>query len=136
MGRKPLLSYVRQTCAALLVAAACSCGSAVDDGALLADYRSGTAAEVTVQGSVIELLPDTRGTDGPHENFDIVVSGLVVRIVHNLSLAPRVPVTVGATVVVHGQFEPDPSGPVIHYTHHATGSHEGGSIELGGRTYQ
>jgi len=43
---------------------------------------------------------------------------------------------VGTTVIVHGQFEPDPGHPVIHYTHHATGRHPGGWIEVNGQTYQ
>jgi hypothetical protein len=58
-----------------------------------------------------------------------------VEVDHNLTLAARAPVVVGATVMVHGQFEPDPGHPVIHYTHHATGAHEGGWIKLHGRRY-
>jgi hypothetical protein len=58
----------------------------------------------------------------------------VVEVDHNLTLA-RVPVTVGSTVIVHGQFEPDPGRPVIHYTHHPTGAHEGGWIQLNGHRH-
>ena len=80
---------------------------------------------MTVSGVVTQLLPDSTGPDGPHEDFDVAVAGHVVEIDHNLTLAPRVPVAVGDTVTIHGQFEPDPGHPVIHYTHHATASHEG-----------
>lgn len=100
-------------------------------------YHSMTAAEVTVRASVTSLLPDSpAGADGPHQRFDVVVDGTTVEIDHNLDLAQRVPVAVGDTVLIHGQFEPDPGHPVIHYTHHATGRHEGGYIVVGGTTYQ
>jgi len=109
-----------------------------DNHALLTDLRAGRAAEVTVRGQVTSVLPDApaTGPDGPHERFLLDLGGgVVVEVDHNLTLAPRVPVTPGSTVTVHGQFEPDPGHPVIHYTHHATGSHEGGWVELGGHRY-
>jgi Protein of unknown function (DUF3465) len=81
------------------------------------------------------LLPDSNGPDGPHEDFDVSVAGHTVEIDHNLTLAPRVPVVVGDVIDIHGQFEPDPGDPVIHYTHHATGSHPGGWIKLHGHKY-
>jgi hypothetical protein len=45
-------------------------------------------------------------------------------------------VIIGDSVVIHGQFEPDPGHPVIHDTHHATSRHEGGYITLNGTSYQ
>jgi Protein of unknown function (DUF3465) len=134
--------YTRRVAVSLRLAAigavlAAGCGAAQpDNGALLDDLRNHQAAEVTVSGPVTQLLPDSNGSDGPHENFVIDVNGVAVQVIHNLDLAPRVPVRVGASVLVHGQFEPDATGPVIHYTHHATGSHEGGYVELAGVTYQ
>ena len=108
-----------------------------DNQALVRALRAGRPAEVTVQGRVVALLPDGNGADGPHQRFRVDLGGgVAVEVDHNLTLAPRVPVAVGGTVVVHGQFEPDPGRPVIHYTHHATGAHEGGWVELGGRRYQ
>jgi hypothetical protein len=109
----------------------------VDNAAFDSAYRSMTAAEVTVRGMVTTLLPDApAGADGPHERFDVSVDGISVEVDHNLDLAQRVPVAVGSIVVIHGQFEADPGHPVIHYTHHATGGHEGGWIELNGSTYE
>ena len=114
----------------------CACDD-VDNAAFIADVHAMTAAEVTVRGTVTAVLPDAPpGADGPHQRFDVTVAGVAVEVDHNLDLAPRVPVRVGDIVVIHGQFEPDPGHPVIHYTHHATGSHEGGWIELGSSTYQ
>ncbi|HEX6493417.1 MAG TPA: hypothetical protein VF112_07880, partial [Candidatus Dormibacteraeota bacterium] len=91
-------------------------GDSVDNAAFDSDLRSAQAAEVTVQGTVTALEPDSpdRG-DGIHQRFRVSVDGTDVEIDHNLSLAPRVPVATGKVVVIHGQFEPDPGHPVIHY---------------------
>ena len=61
------------------------------------------------------ILHDREGPDG--EIFP-------AELVHRTALA-----------TVHGEFAPDPGHPVIHYTHHATGRHEGGWIVLNGTTY-
>lgn len=97
--------------------------------------RAGRPAEVTVTGTVDRVLRDGHGPSGPHERFDLLVDGIDVEVDHNLSLADRAPVQVGDVVTVHGQFEPDPGHPVIHYTHHATGQHEGGYVRVRGHTY-
>ena len=121
-------------CATLLVG--CGGQPSVDNGALRSALAAGQTAEVTVQGRVVQLLPDGNGADGPHERFLLDLgAGVVVEVDHNLTLAPRVPLAPGVTVTVHGEFAPDPGHPVIHYTHHATGKHEGGWIEVAGSTY-
>jgi hypothetical protein len=134
------VARLRRALAAVALAAllgACGAGDATpDNGAFLDAYNAHRAQEVTVSATVVDLLPDSPGgADGPHERFDVDVSGVVVEIDHNIDLAPRVPVEVGSTLTVHGQFEPDPGHPVIHYTHHATGRHEGGWIDLAGQRY-
>lgn len=123
------------TALAALIVAACGGGQQVDNGTLVAALNAGQTTEVTVQGRVDAVLPDGNGRDGPHQRFTVVVGGVVVEVDHNLTLAPRVPVHAGDTVTVHGEFAPDPGHPIIHYTHHATGRHEGGWIELNGSTY-
>ncbi len=108
----------------------------VDNAAVASAMAAAQTVEVTVQGRVVALLADGSGTDGPHQRFRLDLGvRVVVEIDHNLSLAPRVPVRGGDTVTVHGEFAPDPGHPVIHYTHHATGRHEGGWITLNGQTY-
>lgn len=123
--------------AALLCAALAGCGEpAVDNAAVASAMAAGQTVEVTVQGHVAALLPDGNGSDGPHQRFDLDLGGgVVVEVDHNITLAPRVPLHAGDTVTLHGEFAPDPGHPVIHYTHHATGRHEGGWIELNGQTY-
>ncbi|MGI8847132.1 MAG: DUF3465 domain-containing protein [Candidatus Dormibacteria bacterium] len=119
---------------ALLISA---CGG-VNNQALYDASRNHAVTEVSVQGTVTHLQADsTSSVDGPHQRFNIDVGhGLTCQVIHNLSLAPRVPVQTGNTVTVKGQFEPDPAGCVIHYTHHTTSSHhESGYIELNGQTY-
>ena len=129
----------RWPAAALAAALLAACGgdAAPDNAAFLAAYNGHQAEEVTVSATVVDLLPDSPGgADGPHQRFDVQISGVVVEIDHNLDLAQRVPVQVGSTLTIHGQFEPDPGHPVIHYTHHATGRHEGGWIDLDGQRYE
>lgn len=122
----------------LLALALVACGGdTVDNHAFDSALAGARPAEVTVRGTVTGLLADSpdRG-DGVHQRFVVEVDGAGVEVDHNLGLAPRVPVARGSVVVLHGQFEPDPGRPVIHYTHHATGRHEGGWIELGGARYE
>ena len=128
--------HVRWLGALVIVLALAACDE-VDNAAFDSAYHAMGSAEVTVRAIVAVLLPDApAGADGPHQRFDVTVDGITVEIDHNLDLAQRVPVGAGDTVVIHGQFEPDPGHPVIHYTHHATGSHEGGWIQLNGSTYE
>lgn len=127
------LLAVAAGCAAVL--AACG-GATVDNAEMRAALAAGRTEEVTVQGPVVGLLSDGNGADGPHQRFRLDVGdGVVVEVDHNLTLAPRVPLRDGETITVHGEFAPDPGWPVIHYTHHATGRHEGGWIEADGQRY-
>lgn len=132
------MSHRRRVAVAALgvvLLAGCAESQKVNNPDFVTALTKGYPAEVTVTGVVTQLLPDSNGPAGPHEDFDVAVSGHVVEIDHNLTLAPRVPVAVGDAVTIHGQFEPDPGRPVIHYTHHATATHEGGWIMLAGRRY-
>ena len=119
----------------LLLFLVSGCGSSTATGSFANVVRAGHSHEVTVTGTVTQVLPDGHGPKGPHERFVLLADGVQVEIDHNLALADRAPVQVGDTVTVHGQFEPDSGHPVIHYTHHATSQHEGGYINLRNRSY-
>ena len=119
----------------VLTALVCGCASAAPTAHFADVVRAGHPREVLVTGTVVRVLPDSHGEAGPHERFLLLVDGVRVEIDHNLSLADRAPVHVGDMVTVHGQFEPDPGHPVIHYTHHATGQHEGGYLKVHGHVY-
>jgi hypothetical protein len=128
---------VRRLLPVVVAAALGGCGGAANQG-LYDAIHSRAPAEVTVSGTVTRVLADApAGADGPHQRFSVDFGeGVTCEIDHNLALAPRVPLQAGTTLTVKGQYEPDPGGCVIHYTHHSTSrSHESGYIEVAGQQY-
>ncbi|HYL30408.1 MAG TPA: DUF3465 domain-containing protein [Gemmatimonadales bacterium] len=96
--------------------------------------RSGVEVEAT--GVVARRLADDR-KGLPHERFILRVGDLTVLVAHNTELAPVVPVAVGDTVEVRGEYEWNQLGGVIHWTHRdPDGRHAPGWIRLRGRLYQ
>lgn len=96
--------------------------------------RSGVEVEAT--GVVVRRVADDR-KGLPHERFILRVGDLTVLVAHNTELAPAVPVTVGDTVEVRGEYEWNQLGGVIHWTHRdPDGRHTPGWIRLRGRLYQ
>jgi hypothetical protein len=93
--------------------------------------------QVEAGGRVERVLRDDR-EGSPHERFIVrVEGGVTVLVAHNLDLAARVPVEVGDSVTVRGEYEWNDRGGVIHWTHGApAGRHEAGWIRHGGRLYQ
>jgi uncharacterized protein DUF3465 len=96
--------------------------------------RSGV--EVEAIGVVARRLADDR-KGLPHERFILRVGDLTVLVAHNTELAPPVPVSVGDTVEVRGEYEWNQLGGVIHWTHRDPDCrHAPGWIRLRGRLYQ
>ena len=93
--------------------------------------------EVETGGRVLRVLPDDR-QGSPHERFIVrVEGGPTVLVAHNLDLASRVPVAPGDSVELHGEYEWNPQGGVIHWTHRdPEGRHAAGWIRLQGQLYQ
>ena len=92
--------------------------------------------ELETSGAVTRLLPDDN--DGSrHERFLIRAAGdLSILVVYNLDLAPRVPVHVGDSVTLRGEYIWNDRGGMIHWTHHdPSRHHEPGWIDVGGRRY-
>src|SRR6266540_4090972 len=57
------------------------CGdSQPDNHALVAAVAAGRPAEVTVQGRVVQVLPDDEGPQGRHQRFRLQVAGQIVEL--------------------------------------------------------
>ena len=92
---------------------------------------------VETEGLVKRTLPDD--TEGSrHQRFILTLpDGMTVLVAHNIDLAPRVPLSTGDRVTIHGQYEWNDRGGVLHWTHRDPGHrHEGGWIEFQGKRYQ
>jgi hypothetical protein len=91
-----------------------------------------------VSGRVQRLLADDR--DGsPHQRFVIEADGgQTLLVAHNLDLAARLDgLSVGDVVEVYGEYEWNPQGGVLHWTHDdPRGTHPAGYIDWKGRRYQ
>ncbi len=97
-----------------------------------------TDLQLTLEGRVKRVLADDR-EGSRHQRFIInVESGRTLLVAHNIDLAPRVKnLKAGDRVQIHGVYEWNEKGGVVHWTHHdPQGRHEGGWIRHQGRTYQ
>ena len=85
---------------------------------------------------VTKLLKDDR--EGlQHQRFLVKAAGLSILVAHNTDLAPRAPVTVGATVRLRGEYVWNDKGGVMHWTHRdPRGRHAAGFIEVAGQRVQ
>jgi len=109
------------------------------DQALVAAFEN-HQSNVQVQGSgtVTRILPDDN--DGSrHQRFIVqVASGQTLLVAHNIELADRVAaLDVGDRVEFYGEYEWNPRGGVLHWTHRdPRGIHADGWIEHEGHEYQ
>lgn len=111
--------------------------SPVESGPVLTLFqqqRSGVM--VTVDAVVVRLLADDTHGDR-HQRFVIKTPDAgTLLVAHNIDLAPRVPLRVGDPVRVHGQYEFNEKGGVLHWTHRDPAKrHAQGWIEHAGRRY-
>jgi hypothetical protein len=94
--------------------------------------------QVRGEGEVIKLLPDDN--DGSrHQRFILqLASGQTLLVAHNIDLAPAIPsLRTGDTVEFFGEYEWNPKGGVIHWTHHDPANiHVPGWLKHQGQTYQ
>ncbi|MDH3989098.1 MAG: DUF3465 domain-containing protein [Gammaproteobacteria bacterium] len=113
---------------------------AVDEAAQIGGSTTSLVSGRQAQGSgtVTRVLPDDN--DGSrHQRFILqLASGRTLLVAHNIDLAPRVAgIRPGDKVDFYGEFESNPQGGVIHWTHHdPNGQHVGGWLKHKGRTYQ
>lgn len=94
--------------------------------------------QVKGAGRVQRILADDN--DGSrHQKFILVLaSNETVLVSHNIDLAPRIEnLKPGDRVDFYGEYEWNPKGGVIHWTHHdPKGKHIGGWIRHNGQIYQ
>ena len=93
---------------------------------------------VTGQGTVVKVLRDDR-SGSRHQRFIVRLdSGRTLLVAHNIDLAPRIEtLRAGDTVAFYGEYEWNPKGGVIHWTHRDPhGRHPAGWIRHDGQTYQ
>jgi len=127
--------------AAAVLAGCVSSAVRPDNAAALAEIaarRSGD--EVVVEGTVTRVFQESRGETGVHEHFDIRISSGVdeqdIDVADNITIGRKAPVRRGDDVIVKGVLETDPSGPVIHWTHHDPSfRHPGGFVVVDGKVY-
>ncbi len=110
-----------------------------DDAALEHAYVNRLSnLQIEGQGSVVKVLPDDR--DGSrHQRFIVRLdSGRTLLVAHNIDLAQRIEtLRAGDSVAFYGEYEWNPKGGVIHWTHHdPQGRHPAGWIRHDGQTYQ
>ena len=114
--------------------------AARDTDQLLATAFESQRSNLQVQGAgnVIRILPDD--DDGSrHQRFIVrLASGQTLLVTHNIDVAERVAsLQAGDRVEFNGEYEWNPQGGVIHWTHRdPRGKHVDGWLKHSGRTYQ
>ncbi|WP_066755630.1 DUF3465 domain-containing protein [Crocinitomix algicola] len=94
--------------------------------------------QVIIEAEVFKILPDDN-KGSRHQKFLVELnSGQTLLVAHNIDLAPRVSkLRVGEFLIIHGQYEWNENGGVIHWTHHdPDGDHVGGWIERDGIRFE
>lgn len=92
---------------------------------------------ITVDATVKRTLTDDN-VGSRHQRFIVALAGgRTLLVAHNIDLAERVPVKTGDRLSLHGRYETNDRGGVLHWTHHdPDGSSPGGWIEFSGKRYR
>jgi hypothetical protein len=94
--------------------------------------------QVSGSGKVIRILRDDN-EGSRHQRFILrLSSGQTLLIAHNIDLAPKIDMLQnGDLVQFYGEYEWNPKGGVVHWTHHDPGGrHVGGWLKHEGRKYE
>lgn len=94
--------------------------------------------QVHASGRVKAVLADDN-EGSRHQKFILTLNnGLTVLVAHNIDLAPRIEdLKKGDVVEFYGEYEYNPKGGVIHWTHHDPQQrHIAGWLKHQGKTYQ
>jgi hypothetical protein len=112
----------------------------IETVAATADRIGSEASNTQVQGTgvVSRILSDD--SDGSrHQRFILrLQSGQTLLVAHNIDLAPRIDdLNEGDTVEYSGEYEWNPKGGVVHWTHRdPSGQHVAGWLKHDGRVFQ
>ena len=114
------------------------CNYAQDEYSPATAYAS-QISDIQVRGSgvVIKLLPDDT-VGSRHQRFILkLADGQTLLIAHNIDLAPKIDkLAIGDQVEFYGEYEWNPKGGVVHWTHHdPAGRHPNGWLKHNGVTY-
>ena len=93
---------------------------------------------IVEKGTIVKVLSDDV-FGSKHQRFIVeLTTGHTVLVAHNIDLAPRVPeLRRGQPIVFCGEYEWNPKGGVIHWTHRdPKGWHKDGWLEYQGKRYQ
>ena len=112
--------------------------SAADETNLSTYQAPQSGAQMGGEGVVVRVLADDN--DGSrHQRFILrLASGQTLLIAHNIDIANRIEaLSSGDRVEFYGQYESNPEGGVIHWTHHdPDGNHVAGWLKHNGIVYQ
>jgi len=88
------------------------------------------------EGRVKRVLRDDN-EGSRHQRFILDIKpDLTILVAHNIDLAERVPLSTGDHIRLRGEYEWNPKGGVIHWTHRDPGGrHAGGWIEHNNKRY-
>lgn len=113
-----------------------------DESARLVEAHARKQSKVwmTVKLKVFKILPDDNEGSRHQKFLAKPTQGPTLKVVHNIDLAPKVPVRKGGVVWVRGRYEWSAKGGVLHWTHHDPKKPnrqdpKEGWIELNGKRY-
>ena len=92
---------------------------------------------ITINAQVIKVLPDDIQGD-KHQRLILKVlnSNITLLLAHNIDIAPRVPVIKNDIILIHGQYEWNEKGGIIHWTHRdVNNKHPNGWVEYKNKRY-
>ncbi|MDM7322176.1 MAG: DUF3465 domain-containing protein [Gammaproteobacteria bacterium] len=107
---------------------------------VLAEAFKNRQSNILIQGhGVVEKLLKDDNDGHRHQRFILrLASGQTLLVAHNIELAPRIEdLAVGDRVDFLGEYEWNPKGGLIHWTHRdPAGKHPAGWLRHQGRIYQ
>lgn len=113
--------------------------SSSDCSAVIKQAIESERSDVMVEcaGVIIKELADDN--DGSrHQRYLVRLDNdAVIKVSHNIDLAPRVPARQGDRIEFFGEFDWNEHGGAVHWTHHdPRGKRKGGWIRFNGTTYE